>query len=159
MDIATLFLGFPIVCQMFSLIIRLVIISMQYYFGWTFWILFLLAKIYHFAADIIFCVLLILLSSGFGTLWEKQVPHVNTFGAVAVIMVIRYVWTVISWIFIKSDHSYHDYEGTLGKFEIISSLGLGGWFLWSWFYSGLVKEKKFESYMKTIIFCGLTYFL
>lgn len=118
-----------------------------------------LTKIYHFTADMLFSILLILMASGFGTFWVNEMPHQNLFLGFVVGLGLRYGAAMFFIIFSTPDYAFHEYEGIAGIAEVVSCIGISFWFIGYLMIGGLTVHKKYERYTKVLVFIGMLYFL
>jgi len=55
-------------------------------------------------------------------------PNIISFTIGVILLIGKYVATVIGMFLLKDGHEYHDFEGWVGVIEVIGSFGIGVWF-------------------------------
>lgn len=94
------------------------------YYGYGYVYININIKIYHYVADVGICFLLTMFAVGFGVSFsniddpkfKNQLLKVG-----GVVIFVKYIWAFIAAFLNRKRTGYHDYEGWLGRFEIMGS--------------------------------------
>lgn len=157
-DLPLTLLGLSVQCQVISQVFRILHWSLVHYLGYEIWLVALITKLYHLIGDVVQTILLIFLAQGWGLLFKESFPKISMFVLPMSLTALRYIWTLVSFYFIRDVKDYHDYEGLTGYLDQIACMILGQYFVYSLYVSGMKKDQKYANFMKMIKYLGVFIF-
>lgn len=116
-------------------------------------------RIFNLFSDIILSTLLIMMSKGFGVIDVDFVSdYVAEFAIGLAILAFRYIWVFIGLIYMRNDDNvYHIYDGITGKLELLNTVVLYIWFVFSLSMVKMFSTTKFINLRLQLLFYGTLY--
>lgn len=120
-----------------------------------------MSRLWYLAGDVLMSFLLIVMTKGWGISEVSLFDDYEIEFVIGILLVVlRYLWVVLGF-FVDSDNEdiFHIYDGITGKFELLNTLVLFGWFIYSIQSSKLFKAQKLQKWKQQLILYGISLFL
>lgn len=110
------------------------------------------ARLWYLAADALISMLLIMMSKGWGIAKVSLFDDYEIEFVIGILLLsLRYLWVILGFfVDIESEEVLHVFDGVTGKLELINTLVLYAWFMFSISSSDLFKAYKLQSWKQQL---------
>lgn len=152
LDHPLLIISITLGLHLVGMIINFVHFSIYSSTGNDFQFLNVFARLWYLAADALISMLLIMMSKGWGIANVSLFDENEIEFVIAILLLtLRYLWVVLGFFAdVESEEIFHVFDGITGKLELLNTLVLFGWFMYSITTSDLFKAYKYQKWKQQL---------